>query len=63
MGPVRRSDGRVSAFADLCERNNGGGMGGCWFHNATPAERREQGAGDWRGYKQRLVREGKAHAA
>lgn len=38
-------------------------MGGCWFHNATPAERREQGAGDWRGYKQRLVREGKAHAA
>lgn len=54
------------AFAALCERNNGGGFGGCWccyFHNATSAERRAAGAGDWRGYKERLVREGNAHAA
>lgn len=54
------------AFAALCERNKGGGFGGCWccyFHNATSAERRAAGAGDWRGYKERLVREGNAHAA
>jgi GNAT superfamily N-acetyltransferase len=54
------------AFADLCERNNGAGMGGCWctwFHNATMAERRACGGDDWRGYKERLVREGNAHAA
>jgi GNAT superfamily N-acetyltransferase len=54
------------AFAALCERNNGGGFGGCWccyFHNATSSERKAAGAGDWRGYKQRLVRDGDAHAA
>lgn len=54
------------AFADLCERNNGGGMGGCWccyFHNATSAERRAAGGGDWRAYKERLVRDDEAHAA
>jgi ribosomal protein S18 acetylase RimI-like enzyme len=54
------------AFADLAERNNGAGMGGCWctwFHNATMAERRACGGDDWRGYKQRLVAEGRAHAA
>lgn len=54
------------AFADLCARNNGAGMGDCWccwFHNATSAERRTNGGGDWRGYKKRLVGEGKAHAA
>jgi GNAT superfamily N-acetyltransferase len=54
------------AFAALCERHNGGGFGDCWccwFHNATVAERRECGAGDWRAYKQRLVSEDKAHAA
>jgi hypothetical protein len=54
------------AFAALCERNNGAGMGGCWccwFHNATTAERRAEGGGDWRGYKERLVRTGEAHAA
>lgn len=54
------------AFADLAERNNGAGMGGCWctwFHNATMAERRACGGDDWRGYKQRLVQEGRAHAA
>jgi GNAT superfamily N-acetyltransferase len=54
------------AFAALCERNGGGGFGGCWccyFHNATGPERRAAGAGDWRGYKERLVRDGNAHAA
>src|SRR5436190_17672332 len=54
------------AFADLCERHSGGGFGGCWcawFHNATMAERRACGGDDWRGYKERLVREGRAHAA
>ena len=54
------------AFADLCERNNGAGMGGCWccwFHNPTMAERRAAGGDDWRGYKERLVREDGAHAA
>ncbi len=54
------------AFADLCARNNGAGMGDCWccwFHNATSAERRTNGGGDWRAYKQRLVGEGNAHAA
>jgi hypothetical protein len=46
------------AFADLCERHNGAGFGGCWctwFHNATMTERRACGGGDWRGYKERLV--------
>jgi GNAT superfamily N-acetyltransferase len=54
------------AFADLLERHNGGGFGGCWctaFHNATSAERRARGGGDLRGYKEQLVREGRAHAA
>jgi ribosomal protein S18 acetylase RimI-like enzyme len=54
------------AFAALCERHNGGGFGGCWccwFHNATLAERRAEGGGDWRAYKKRRVCEGTAHAA
>lgn len=54
------------AFAALCVRNNGAGMGGCWccwFHNATMTERRAAGGDDWRGYKERRVREGRAHAA
>ncbi len=52
------------AFAELCERNNGAGMGGCWctwFHDATMAGRRA--AGPAREQKQRLVEAGKAHAA
>jgi hypothetical protein len=60
------SDSTWDAFADLCERNNGAGMGGCWccwFHNGTVAEKREAGGGDWRAYKRRLVSEGSAHAA
>lgn len=54
------------AFARLCEKNNGGGMGDCWccwFHNKTNSERRARGGDDWRGYKHRLVCEGQAHAA
>ena len=54
------------AFAALCERNNGAGMGGCWccwFHSATQAERRANGGDDWRGFKESLVRSDRAHAA
>ena len=54
------------AFAALCERNNGAGMGGCWccwFHDATSAGRRENAGADSRGYKERLVRSDQAHAA
>lgn len=52
------------AFAVLCARNNGAGMGGCWctwFHNSTMAERRA--CGNPRDYKEWLVRKGGAHAA
>ena len=52
------------AFAALCERNNGAGMGGCWcawFHNATMAERRA--CAPSRDYKEHLVATGRAHAA
>lgn len=52
------------AFAALCERHNGAGMGGCWctwFHNSTMAERRA--CAPARDYKYQLVREGRAHAA
>ncbi|WP_026819914.1 hypothetical protein [Arthrobacter castelli] len=52
------------AFADLCARNNGAGMGGCWctwFHHSTPAQRRA--AGNPRDFKEWLVRKGNAHAA
>lgn len=52
------------AYADLLARHGGGGFGGCWctyFHNATSAERRARGPA--RNYKERLVREGGAHAA
>lgn len=35
----------------------------CWFHNVTSADRRAFGGDDWRGYKERLVRQGRAHAA
>ncbi|ACQ81002.1 acetyltransferase [Beutenbergia cavernae DSM 12333] len=51
------------AFADLAERHNGV-WGGCWctyFHcYPDPPERRELGN---RAFKQRLVEEGRAHAA
>ena len=48
------------AFAELVERNNGV-YGGCWcigFHAEV-----ERGVGDRRTLKERLVREGRAHAA
>jgi GNAT superfamily N-acetyltransferase len=50
------------AFADLVEKHNGCGFGGCWctwFH--TREGRREGELG--RPWKERLVREGTAHAA
>ncbi len=51
------------AFADLAERHNGV-FGGCWctwFHcHPDPPDRKEIGN---RAFKQRLVREGRAHAA
>jgi GNAT superfamily N-acetyltransferase len=50
-----------NAFADLAERHNGV-WGGCWcvwFHPQCP-DRKVLGN---RGYKQRLVEEGRAHAA
>ncbi|GAB3270486.1 GNAT family N-acetyltransferase [Arthrobacter pigmenti] len=53
-----------NAFADLCARNNGAGMGGCWctwFHHSTPAQRRA--SGNPRDFKEWLVRKGNAHAA
>jgi GNAT superfamily N-acetyltransferase len=52
-----------SAFADLAERHNGV-WGGCWclwFHlRPDPPERKEIGN---RAFKQRLVEQGRAHAA
>jgi GNAT superfamily N-acetyltransferase len=51
------------AFARLAERHNGGGFG-CWctwFHPRDDLLETEKGNG--RTYKERLVREGKAHAA
>ncbi|KQQ94313.1 acetyltransferase [Leifsonia sp. Leaf325] len=51
------------AFADLAERHNGV-WGGCWctwFHPAC-AEKGQTAEGN-RAYKERLVREGRAHAA
>jgi GNAT superfamily N-acetyltransferase len=52
-----------AAFVDLAEKHNGV-WGGCWctwFHPAC-AEKGESAEGN-RAYKERLVREGKAHAA
>jgi hypothetical protein len=52
-----------AAFADLAERHNGV-WGGCWctwFHTAY-AEKGHSPEGN-RALKERLVREGKAHAA
>jgi GNAT superfamily N-acetyltransferase len=49
------------SFVDLAERNNGvwGGCWCAWFH-APPAERRPEGN---RAFKERMVNEGRAHAA
>ena len=50
------------AFAHLAEKHNGMGFGGCWctwFHSRVDRPEGEVG----RAWKERLVREGKAHAA
>ena len=50
------------AFARLAEKHNGMGFGGCWctwFHSREGRPEGEMG----RPWKERLVREGKAHAA
>jgi GNAT superfamily N-acetyltransferase len=50
------------AFAALVEKHNGCGFGGCWctwFHSREGRPEGEKG----RPWKERLVREGKAHAA
>jgi hypothetical protein len=50
------------AFARLVEKHNGCGFGGCWctwFHTREGRPEGEMG----RPWKERLVREGKAHAA
>ncbi len=60
------SSRKWDAFAELYARNNLAGMGGswcCWFHNATKAAKLAAGGDDWRGYKERLAREGTAHHA
>ncbi|GAA4830582.1 GNAT family N-acetyltransferase [Luteimicrobium xylanilyticum] len=56
------------AFAALCERNNGAGMGGCWccwFHEATVSERETEirACGGNEQYKHQRVLDGRAHAA
>ena len=67
--------GTWDAFVRLCEKYNGCGFGGCWctwFHLAVhgaqgaTARSAEKGSGaeeSGRALKERLVREGKAHAA
>ena len=50
------------AFARLAEKHNGMGFGGCWctwFHSRVGRPEGEKG----RPWKERLVREGNAHAA
>jgi hypothetical protein len=50
------------AFARLAEKHNGMGFGGCWctwFHSREGRPEGEVG----RPWKERLVREGRAHAA
>jgi GNAT superfamily N-acetyltransferase len=57
------STGTWDAFAQLCEKHNGV-WGGCWcvwFHPRC-ADKGSSAEGG-RAYKERLVREGKAHAA
>jgi GNAT superfamily N-acetyltransferase len=55
-------DSTWDAFALLVEKHNGCGFGGCWctwFHSREGRPEGERG----RPWKERLVREGKAHAA
>jgi hypothetical protein len=57
------------AFAALCARNNGGGMGDCyctWFHREThsaPGSGASRTAEQTRDHKRELVETGRAHAA
>jgi ribosomal protein S18 acetylase RimI-like enzyme len=58
------------AFADLCARHNGAGMGGCWctwFHREThsaPGSTSVPRSADYsRDFKRDLVETGRAHAA
>ena len=58
------------AFAELCARHGGAGMGGCWctwFHREThsaPSTSAEPRAADYsRDFKRNLVETGNAHAA
>ncbi|CAN5308415.1 GNAT family N-acetyltransferase [soil metagenome] len=50
------------AFADLAERHNGV-WGGCWCTSFHPRQPKDDNREDGPTYKQRLVREGRAHAA
>ncbi len=55
-------DSTWDAFALLVEKHNGCGFGGCWctwFHSREGRPEGEKG----RPWKERLVRDGKAHAA
>ena len=60
---IRKLDASTwDAFARLVEKHNGCGFGGCWctwFHTREGRPEGEKG----RPWKERLVREGKAHAA
>ncbi|MCZ2402861.1 GNAT family N-acetyltransferase [Paenarthrobacter sp. Z7-10] len=58
------------AFADLCARHNGAGMGGCWCtwfhretHSAPGTSPVPRSADNSRDFKRRLVETGHAHAA
>jgi GNAT superfamily N-acetyltransferase len=61
--PIRALDASTwDAFARLVEKHNGCGFGGCWctwFHSREGRPEGEKG----RPWKERLVREGNAHAA
>src|SRR5713101_4919443 len=60
---IRALDGTTwDAFARLAEKHKGMGFGGCWctwFHSRVGRPEGEKG----RPWKERLVREGDAHAA
>jgi GNAT superfamily N-acetyltransferase len=51
------------AFARLCEKHNGMGFGGCWCTWFHPGHGHGYDVEPGRPYKERMVREGRAHAA
>jgi hypothetical protein len=64
------TSGTLDAFADLCARHNGAGMGGCWctwFHRETHSAPRSSAVprtADYsRDFKRRLVETGRADNA